>query len=97
MEIGRDSREIERSVLLPMVIRSSVTEAERVWSFGLTRNGVDPKSYMEPLLGEPGRIAAGLRPYLALGFQRVVVPMPDADDEETIDRVNEVRDAIGGL
>lgn len=93
-DIGRDSHEIERTVLVPMVIRASVTQAAQVWSIGLARNGVDPDGYLQPLLGEPGRIADGLRPYVALGFEHFIVPLPSADDEETIDRVSEVTEAL---
>ena len=68
--------------------RRSSRQVER-GRFGLARNGVDPDDYLEPLLGEPERIADRLRPYLALGFEHLIVPLPSAEDEETIDRVHE--------
>ena len=49
-----------------------------------------------PLLGPPTEVADAIRPYAELGFETVIVRMPAPYDRETIDRMAEVRELLGG-
>ena len=48
------------------------------------------------LLGSPAEVADTLRPYIELGFQTVIVRMPAPYDDETIERMTQVREHLDG-
>jgi len=85
-DVGRNSDEIERS-LLPgvVVVRGSEAEArEYVQQIHRTNRGWDG----EPeLVGTPDQIAASLAPYLPLGFHNVLFDFPPPFDQETLQRL----------
>ncbi|MGZ3631310.1 MAG: LLM class flavin-dependent oxidoreductase [Candidatus Limnocylindrales bacterium] len=88
--VGRDEREIERTVDLWIVIRDSVAAARRVWDAALAANRttaavVDEAS--RPLLGPPGLVAERLAEYAEVGFGTAIVEMPAPYDVETLERL----------
>jgi len=97
-EVGRDEREIERSINLWLVIRDSETEARRLWKEWMDLNrtpierGIEPS---RPLLGKPESIAERLAEYFALGFTTAIVEVPAPYDVETLERLaREVRPIV---
>ena len=49
-----------------------------------------------PSSGSPTEVADALRPYVELGFETVIVRMPAPYDRETIERMAEVAELLGG-
>ena len=97
-EVGRDEREIERSINLWLVIRDSEAEARREWSSWMDLNrtplerGIEPS---RPLFGTPEMIAERLLEYCDAGFATVIVEMPAPYDRETLERLaREVRPIV---
>jgi alkanesulfonate monooxygenase SsuD/methylene tetrahydromethanopterin reductase-like flavin-dependent oxidoreductase (luciferase family) len=96
--VGRDEREIERSINLWLVIRDSEAEARREWSSWMDLNrtplerGIEPS---RPLFGTPEMIAERLLEYCDAGFATVIVEMPAPYDRETLERLaREVRPIV---
>lgn len=77
---------------VPIVIRDSPADAERVNAETLRANGVT--DIYGGLYGPPGRVADGLRPYLDLGFRTFIALLPPPYDRETIVRIGEVREHL---
>jgi F420-dependent oxidoreductase-like protein len=94
-EAGRDKSEIELTISFPTIIRDRVEDAEAARAKQLAFNGVEDGGGVPLLLGSPKLIADRLRPYIALGFRTIIVRMPAPFDRETIDRLPEVRAALG--
>lgn len=97
-EVGRDEREIERSINLWMIIRDSEEAARREWAAEMEFNrtplsrGTEPG---RPLLGTPETIAERLAEYAAAGFTTAMVEMPAPYDLETLERLaREVRPMV---
>jgi len=97
-EVGRDEREIERSINLWLVIRDSAEEAGREWSAWMELNRTPPERAIEPsrpVLGSPETVAERLAEYVAAGFTTAIVEMPAPYDRETIERLaREVRPLV---
>jgi alkanesulfonate monooxygenase SsuD/methylene tetrahydromethanopterin reductase-like flavin-dependent oxidoreductase (luciferase family) len=93
-EVGRDEREIERTLGIKLVIRDSADEAERVWWEQMAHNRTtvrDPHLWV----GEPERIAERMRRYREIGFGTVIAELPAPYDRETIERfIGEVRSLV---
>jgi alkanesulfonate monooxygenase SsuD/methylene tetrahydromethanopterin reductase-like flavin-dependent oxidoreductase (luciferase family) len=88
-EVGRDEREIERSINLWFVIRDSEAEARRMWAEWMALNKTPIERAMEPsrpVLGTPETIAERLAEYAAVGFRTVMLEMPAPYDAETLER-----------
>ena len=79
----------------PIVIRDRRSAAEATFARLLEHNGAPDAGKVPVLLGSPAEIAAGIAPYRDLGFRTVIARLP-AYDRETIDRIGEVGDALGG-
>ena len=78
-EVGRDEREIERSINLWVVIRDTEAEARREWAAWMELNRTTIEATLEPsrpLFGTPEAIAARLREYYDAGFTTAIVEMP---------------------
>lgn len=89
-EVGRDEREIERSINLWMIIRDSEAEARREWAAEMERNRTPLEDAMQPsrpILGTPETIAERLLEYSDVGFTTAIVEMPAPFDRETLDRL----------
>jgi alkanesulfonate monooxygenase SsuD/methylene tetrahydromethanopterin reductase-like flavin-dependent oxidoreductase (luciferase family) len=85
-EVGRDSDEIERT-LLPgvVVVRGSEREARaHVKEIKRVNRGWDGEPER---VGTPEQVADGLAPYLALGFHNLLFDFPAPFDEETLQRL----------
>ena len=93
-DVGRDRSEIELTVSFPIVIRDATADAESAYAASLGHNGTDSMGDVPILLGSPATVAAGLRPYVELGFRTVIVRLPAPYDKETIARMNEVGDLL---
>jgi alkanesulfonate monooxygenase SsuD/methylene tetrahydromethanopterin reductase-like flavin-dependent oxidoreductase (luciferase family) len=93
-EVGRDEREIERTLNTgPIIIRSTREEAADVLRRSYAGNGgAQTWSGMRPddqPLGSPQDIAAWMRPFVELGYRHIVVGFPSPYDEETMVRMVE--------
>ncbi len=88
-EVGRDRAQIELTVLLPILIRDDVGQAQAAYAATLARNGTD-NMRADPILGSPAMVANALRPYRDLGFWTVIVRLPAPYDRQTIERIAEV-------
>jgi alkanesulfonate monooxygenase SsuD/methylene tetrahydromethanopterin reductase-like flavin-dependent oxidoreductase (luciferase family) len=93
-DVGRDRSEIELTVSFPIVIRDATSDAEAAYAAALAHNGTDSMGDVPILLGSPATVAAGLRPYVELGFRTVIVRLPAPYDNETIARMGEVGDLL---
>jgi len=94
--VGRDRSEIELTVSFPMVLRDSREAAERVFAALLAHNGTPNAGNVPTVLGSPSDVAAAIEPYRAMGFSTIIARLPAPHDRETIDRIGEVADALGG-
>jgi alkanesulfonate monooxygenase SsuD/methylene tetrahydromethanopterin reductase-like flavin-dependent oxidoreductase (luciferase family) len=93
-DVGRDRSEIELTVSFPIVIRDATSDAEAAYAASLAHNGTDSMGDVPILVGSPATVAAGLRPYVELGFRTVIVRLPGPYDKETIARMSEVGDLL---
>jgi alkanesulfonate monooxygenase SsuD/methylene tetrahydromethanopterin reductase-like flavin-dependent oxidoreductase (luciferase family) len=57
-------------------------------------NGVADMGTVPHLTGSPESVADAIRPFRDLGFGTVIVRMPAPYDDETIDRIGEVVEAL---
>jgi alkanesulfonate monooxygenase SsuD/methylene tetrahydromethanopterin reductase-like flavin-dependent oxidoreductase (luciferase family) len=95
-EVGRDPAEIERTVSFPIVIRDRAADAEAAFAALLAHNRSPDAGNVPTLLGPPDLVADAIRPYRdQLGFGHVIARLPAPYDGETIDRLDEVRQALG--
>jgi alkanesulfonate monooxygenase SsuD/methylene tetrahydromethanopterin reductase-like flavin-dependent oxidoreductase (luciferase family) len=96
--VGRDHREIARTVNLWVVIRDDPAEAERVWVEAMAHNAAARDEWDEesrPILGTPEHVAARLREYTAVGFDGLIAEIPSPFDHETIERlIGEVKPLV---
>ena len=88
--VGRDLAEIELTISFPIVIRDDPADAQAAFDGLLANNGAQDIGQVPVLLGSPGKVADGLRPYRDLGFSTVIVRLPAPYDRETIERIGEV-------
>ena len=93
-EVGRDEREIERTLNTgPIIIRSTREEAADVLRRAYAGNGGaqtwSGKRPDEQPLGSPQDIAEWMRPFVELGYRHIVVGFPSPYDEETMVRMVE--------
>ena len=96
-DVGRDEREIERTVGCQLVIRDTEEEARRFWMFQLEQNRCEFEDSSSLWLGSPEQIAERCRAFQEIGFNTVVVELPAPFDMETIERlVLEVKPLVEG-
>lgn len=97
-EVGRDEREIARTIGCKMVIRDTEAEARRVWSEQMRHNRTPEADWDGPdtlWLGTPRTIAETIRQRVEAGFPTVIVEMPAPYDVETLERlIGEVRPLV---
>ena len=100
-EESRPFDEIERTVTMDVVVRDGVEEARRAYAaieqaHGLALDGgADATELGLNAGGPPSAIADYLRPFAALGIAEVMWVFRDPFDRETIERLPEVRAALG--
>ena len=91
-EVGRDEREIERTVNTgPIIIRDSAAEAahvlERIYEHnGGAKTWAGRPASAQPT-GTPEHVVETLLPFVAEGYHHVVVGLPSPYDEETMTRL----------
>ena len=95
--VGRDPKTIERTVSFPIVIRNDASKAAEAFEGLLRHNGLTEITDVPILIGSPAVIAERIAPYRSLGFGTVIVRLPAPFDPETIERIGEVREALGTL
>jgi alkanesulfonate monooxygenase SsuD/methylene tetrahydromethanopterin reductase-like flavin-dependent oxidoreductase (luciferase family) len=91
-EVGRDEREIERTLNTgPIIIRDSHEEAARVLEEVYAHNGGAETWAGRPAsaqpTGSPDEIAELLLPFVEHGYHHVVVGFPAPYDQETMERL----------
>ncbi len=91
-EVGRDEREIERTMNTgPIIIRDSSEEAARVLEGIYERNGGAETWQGRPAsaqpTGSPEHVVEMLLPFVEEGYHHVVVGFPSPYDEETMQRL----------
>jgi F420-dependent oxidoreductase-like protein len=94
-DVGRDPKDIERTVSFPIVIRDDAKAAQKALDGLLKHNGAADLNGVPVLLGPPQRLADELRPYVELGFSTLIARMPGPHDRETLARIGEVNTALG--
>jgi len=94
-DVGRDEREIERTVGIGCVlIRDSRAEAQREFSRIFEHNG-HAREWTDQPVGTPEDVAAHLAPYVDLGFRHLIAGFPSPYDEESMTRLaTEVRSLL---
>jgi F420-dependent oxidoreductase-like protein len=100
--LGRDEREIARTVTQDAVLRDSTEAALAAYAALAAIHGLEAKTGAESgaqyvlLAGPPAQIADRLRAFEAVGVDEVIWIFRDPFDLETIERVGEVRLALAG-
>ncbi len=100
-EIGRPFADIERTVTLHAVIRDTPEAADAAWApiarrHGLAgRIGADGTERGLTVGGSPAEVATFVDGYRAIGVSEVILVFRDPFDLESIERIREVRAAIG--
>jgi alkanesulfonate monooxygenase SsuD/methylene tetrahydromethanopterin reductase-like flavin-dependent oxidoreductase (luciferase family) len=98
-EVGRDEREIERSINLWVVIRDSEAAARSEWAVEMELNRTPLSRAIEPsrpVFGTPETIAERLNEYYEVGFTTAMVEIPAPYDRETLERLaSEVMPKVG--
>jgi alkanesulfonate monooxygenase SsuD/methylene tetrahydromethanopterin reductase-like flavin-dependent oxidoreductase (luciferase family) len=97
-QVGRDHREIERTVGCKPVIRDTQAEARRVWEAQLAHN----RTPMERVanddtfwIGTPEQIAQEMRARVELGFTTFIAEVAAPYDVETLERwIGEVKPMV---
>ncbi|HEX5823522.1 MAG TPA: TIGR03560 family F420-dependent LLM class oxidoreductase [Candidatus Limnocylindrales bacterium] len=94
LEVGRHETEIERTVNLNVVVRSSGAEAERVWaSYAATHQPREGEGRL--VVGGPVEaVAAALSEYAAVGFRHPILIFRSPWDLETLAALGAIRDAM---
>ncbi len=96
-EIGRDPAEIERTVNLNVVVRSSRAEAERVWaSYAAAHQPREGEGRL--VVGGPVEVVAeALAGYTTVGICHPILVFRSPWDLETIRSLGAIRDALARL
>ena len=93
--VGRDDRDIERTVNLNVVIRDSREEAERAWSRWMEAHRPQDGEDRLDVGGTVADVAAVLARYREVGFAHPVFVFRTPFDLQTMDRLPELRAALG--
>jgi alkanesulfonate monooxygenase SsuD/methylene tetrahydromethanopterin reductase-like flavin-dependent oxidoreductase (luciferase family) len=91
---GRDLATIEKTISFPIIVRDDATAAKARMAELCAFNGVPDMGAGPHLAGPPADVADAIRPFRDLGFTTVIVRMPAPYDDETIDRIGEVVEAL---
>ena len=93
-EIGRDPGEIERTVNLNVVVRSTSAEAERAWEGYAAAHQPRGGEGRLAVGGPVAEVAAALADYAAAGFRHPILVFRSPWDLETIRSLGAIREAI---
>jgi len=100
-EVGRPFEAIERTVTLHAVIRDTAEAADRAWAPIAKRHGLEGRVGADgterglTVGGSPAEVAAFVDGYRRIGVNEVILVFRDPFDAETIERIWEVRAALG--
>lgn len=94
--VGRDLSTIELTVSFPIILRDRRAAAESAWAALMAHNGSPSAGNVPHLFGSPVEVADALRPFIELGFRTLIVRLPAPHDRETIVRMHEVGELLGG-
>jgi F420-dependent oxidoreductase-like protein len=96
-EVGRDETEIERTVNLNVVVRSSAAEAKLAWSSYAAAHR--PREGEGQLLvgGSIEEVAAALAEYVRIGFRHPILIFRSPWDLETIASIGAIRESIAAF
>lgn len=94
---GRDPDEIERTVNVNVVVRSTTAEAERVWVGYAAAHGPREGEGRLVVGGPVETVAAALAGYLAAGIRHPILIFRSPWDLETIRSLGAIREALGRL
>jgi F420-dependent oxidoreductase-like protein len=100
-EVGRPYEAIERTVTLHAVMRDTAEQAERAWAPIARRHGLEGRVGADgterglTVGGSPAEVAAFVEGYRRIGVREVIFVFRDPFDLETIERIGEVRAALG--
>ncbi len=100
-EVGRPFEAIERTVTLHAVIRDTREEADAAWAVIARRHGLEGRVGSDgtdrglTVGGSAAEVADFVDGYRRIGVSEVIVVFRDPFDHETIDRIGEVRAALG--
>ena len=91
-EVGRDEREIERTLNVgPIVVRDSTdaaaAELERIYKHNGGAKAWAGRAASEQPIGPPERVAEMLAPFVAEGYRHLVFGLPAPYDDETMTRL----------
>ena len=96
-EIGRDPDEIERTVNLNVVVRSSAAEAARVWA-GYADTHRPREGEGRLLVGGPvERVGEAIADYARAGIRHPILIFRSPWDHETIASLGAIRDAVTSI
>jgi F420-dependent oxidoreductase-like protein len=93
-EVGRDPDEIERTVNLNVVVRSTRAEAERVWDGLAAAHGPREGEGRLVVGGPVEEVAAALADYAAVGFRHSILVFRSPWDLETIRSLGAIRETL---
>lgn len=98
-DLGRDEREIARTVTQDAWIRDTADAARGAYDVSAAIHGLTAKTDVDSnryvlMTGPPPAIADQLRPYVAAGVDEVIWIFRHPFDLETIERIGEVRTAL---
>jgi len=96
-EVGRDEAEIERTVNLNVVVRSTRAEAERVWETYATTHRPREGEGRLVVGGPVDEVAATLVEYARVGFRHPILIFRSPWDLETIGSLGAIREAVAAL
>ena len=95
-EVCRNPDEIERTVTVWLAIRDDPAEARRVLAASAAANGETLGDDDQAFVGSPEKIAAELRPIVEVGFRHIIIVSMAPYDEETLERLPQVRELLAG-
>jgi F420-dependent oxidoreductase-like protein len=96
-EVGRDQGEIERTVNLNVVVRSTPADAERVWA-GYAAAHRPREGEGRLVVGGPvGAVAEALAEYARIGFRHPILIFRSPWDLETIGAIGAIREAVAAV
>jgi len=96
--VGRDQREIRRTMNLWFVVRDEKRTAERAWAAMMAHNKTDYEASLQPgrlTMGTPEQVAERILEYVDAGFSEILAEMPTPFDIETMERlIGEVKPLV---
>lgn len=93
-EIGRDHREIERSIYLNVLIRRTRADALAAWERVRRRHHPPTGEDRPEVVGTVDDVASGLREYAAAGIGHAICVLRSPFDRQTVDALPAIRERL---